>query len=144
MEKNPFASSGIDVAARAARRSSQLPANRSSTSTDIARAPARSYAVATEPTSPPGRSSPAEGERRLNSAIAPNPGASNASRNLKPRRLGRRTPVSDTGQWPFRHGGLQGFSQFRQEAVTASVWVTGTGTRLSETRLIRPPGVART
>ena len=85
VEKNPFASSGIDVAARAVRRSSQLPANRPSTSTDIARAPARSYAVATEPTSPPGRSSPAEGERRLNSAIAPNPGASNASRNLNPR-----------------------------------------------------------
>ena len=100
VEKNPFASSGIDVAARAARRSSQLPANRASTSTDIARAPARSYAVATEPTSPPGRSSPAEGERRLNSAIAPNPGASNASRNLKPRRPGRRTPVSERDALP--------------------------------------------
>ena len=42
VEKKPLASSGIAVAARAARRSSHDPANRSSTSTDIARAPARS------------------------------------------------------------------------------------------------------
>ena len=38
--KKPFASSGSDAASRAARRSSHAPANRSSTSTDIARAPA--------------------------------------------------------------------------------------------------------
>ena len=40
VEKKPFASSGASVAARAARRSSQEPPKRSSTSTEIAAAPA--------------------------------------------------------------------------------------------------------
>ena len=82
MRKKPFAISGSEVAARAARRSSHDPPKRSSTSTDIARAPFASYARAISTTSAPGRMSPADGERRLNSAIAPNPGAARASANL--------------------------------------------------------------
>ena len=81
-ETKPFASSGIPVAARAARRSPTEPPKRSSTSTDIAAAPADSYARANAAGSASGRMSPADGDRRLNSAIAARPPAASASVDL--------------------------------------------------------------
>src|SRR5439155_2328499 len=67
---------------RPARRSSHVPPKRSSTRTDTAAAPARWYAGAMAAGSAPGRRSPADGERRLISAIAPRPSWASASRNL--------------------------------------------------------------
>ena len=55
------------------------PPKRSSTSTESAAAPARSKSRASSPGSAPGRRSPAEGERRLISAIAARPGPASAS-----------------------------------------------------------------
>jgi hypothetical protein len=81
VEKKPFASSGTLVRSRAARRSSQLPPKRcSSTRIETAAAPAHSYASAIRAGSASGRKSPIDGERRLTSAIARRPGADRASR----------------------------------------------------------------
>jgi hypothetical protein len=56
------------------RRSSHVPAKRSSTRTETAEAPARSNAAASSAGSASGRRSPADGERRFTSAMAPSPG----------------------------------------------------------------------
>src|SRR5215218_430376 len=79
VEKNPLASSGRLVALRAAFRSSKEPPKRWSTRIDTAAAPARSNSAASAAGSASGRRSPAEGERRLTSAIAPSPGRRSAS-----------------------------------------------------------------
>ena len=71
--KNPLASSGRRGGCSRARRSSTVPAKRSSTRIDTAAAPARSNAAASAAGSASGRRSPADGERRLTSAIAANP-----------------------------------------------------------------------
>src|SRR4029450_2549391 len=90
--KHPLASTATAVAPRAARKSSQPPPNRSSTRTETAEAPARSKPVARSAGSASGRRSPAEGERRLISAIAPRPGRRSASakRNQRLQSLGGR------------------------------------------------------
>ncbi len=82
VEKKPLPSSGASVAARAARRSSTVPAKRSSTSTEIAAAPAFANCAASFAGSASGRMSPADGERRFTSAIARRPGCASASANL--------------------------------------------------------------
>src|SRR5207302_2742209 len=74
------ARSGADVAARAARRSPTEPPKRWSTRIDTAAAPAASNPAASPAGSASGRRSPADGERRFTSAIAPSPGAASASR----------------------------------------------------------------
>ena len=74
-----FAGSVDDL--RAARRSSHDPPKRSSTRIEHAAAPAASNARASRAGSASGRRSPAEGERRLTSAMPPSPGLVSASRN---------------------------------------------------------------
>jgi hypothetical protein len=75
-------STGRLVAARAARRSSSAPPKwNGSVSTDSAAAPPRSYACATSSTCIPSRIAPADGERRLCSAITEIPGRISASWN---------------------------------------------------------------
>ncbi len=79
--RSPWRGVARSSPARAARRSSQVPPKRSSTSTEIAAAPAAAYAGAIRAGSASGRRSPADGERRLISAIAPSPGCASASLN---------------------------------------------------------------
>ena len=73
---------------------------------------------ATATTSPPGRRSPAEGERRLNSAIAPNPGAAEGVGEPQARPSARGRPNArccwhrDSGPFRRRHG------RFRSRLVT--------------------------
>ena len=95
VEKKPLARSGRPTADRAARRSSSEPANAFvHENRDRARAAAlvRGHDVFDLRS---GLMSPADGERRLNSAIAPNPGRASASANLT--LLLETCPVSDTG-----------------------------------------------
>ena len=88
--KNPFARSGEVVAARAAWRSASEPPKRSSTRIEIAAAPACANCAASRAGSASGRRSPADGERRLTSAIALRPGPASASRNRPITRSPRR------------------------------------------------------
>ena len=75
-------STGSDEAARASRRSSSEPPKwNGSVRIESAAAPPRSYARTTSPTSLPLRIFPAEGERRLCSAISEMPGRVSASEN---------------------------------------------------------------
>ena len=97
--KKPFASSGRAAAARAARRSSIEPAKRSSTSTDTAAAPACSNAAARLAGSASGRRSPADGDRRLTSAIAARPG---------PRAARKRVPYLPDGALRLHLGAREG------------------------------------
>ena len=76
---------------RAALRSSSEPPKRSSTRIEIAAAPAFANCAASWAGSASGRRSPADGDRRLTSAMAPRPGAERALRN-RPIRL-RRSPA---------------------------------------------------
>src|SRR6059036_3928142 len=80
VEKKPFASSGRLLADLAAARSATEPSKRSSTRIDTAAAPAAANPAARSAGSASGRRSPAEGERRFTSAIAPRPDPRSASR----------------------------------------------------------------
>ena len=91
---------GSSVAARASRRSaSEPPKWASSVSTDITAAPPRSYAKHDLcPTLAPSRIEPAEGERRLCSAISEVPGRDRASANGRPSPLRGSTAALELGQ----------------------------------------------
>ena len=90
--KKPLASSGADVAARAALRSSSEPPKRSSTRIEIAAAPAFANWSARRAGSAFGRRSPADGERRLISAIPPSPASASRKRPIRcPQPVARRT-----------------------------------------------------
>src|SRR5262249_55388276 len=107
VEKKPFAIRGAVVLARAVRRSSQVPPKRSSTSTEIAAAPAWAYAGAITAGSASGRRSPAEGERRLISAIACRRSWASASANL---------PMAELSQLLEPGPGGAGVDRLRGEA----------------------------
>ena len=86
---------GLEIVERAA--------ERSSTRIEIAAAPALANCAASRAGSASGRRSPAEGERRLTSAIAPRPGAARASRNRPIRRqqsLARRRSAARAARRP--------------------------------------------